>query len=121
MQVFDSQGSFLSYVNTSRDPLYGPQGLAITEDGSIVVSDSGNHCFKVYKHMMQWKSSSAVNWHSSGLNGTDRKRWWLVRNGINSSETDTEDESLQKGAAVNANRSPTTAITDVMAAILLTS
>lgn len=50
-QVFDSNGSFLSYVNTSADPLYGPQGLAITPEGTVVVSDSGNHCIKVYKYL----------------------------------------------------------------------
>lgn len=50
-QVFDSQGSFLSYVNTLADPLYGPQGMTLTPDGHIFVADSGNHCFKVYKYL----------------------------------------------------------------------
>lgn len=50
-QVFDSSGSFLSYINTSADPLYGPQGLALTSDGHVVVADSGNHCFKVYRYL----------------------------------------------------------------------
>ena len=52
-QVFDSEGSFLSYVNTSADPLYGPQGLTVTTDGFCAVADSGNHCFKIYKYL-QW-------------------------------------------------------------------
>lgn len=52
-QVFDSTGSFLSYINTSADPLYGPQGLALTSDGHVAVADSGNHCFKVYRYL-QW-------------------------------------------------------------------
>lgn len=51
VQVFDSSGSFLSYINTSADPLYGPQGLALTSDGHVVVADSGNHCFKVYRYL----------------------------------------------------------------------
>lgn len=51
LQVFDSNGSFLSYVNTSADPLYGPQGIAITPEGTVVVADSGNHCIKVYKYL----------------------------------------------------------------------
>lgn len=51
MQVFDSTGSFLSYINTSADPLYGPQGLALTSDGHVAVADSGNHCFKVYRYL----------------------------------------------------------------------
>ncbi|GFX15048.1 tripartite motif-containing protein 3 [Trichonephila clavipes] len=51
IQVFDMNGSFLSFINTFGDPLYGPQGLALTPDGHVVVSDSGNHCFKVYKYL----------------------------------------------------------------------
>ena len=54
IQIFDSQGSFLSFVNTVVCPLYGPQGLALTHDGHIVVADSGNHCFKLYKYL-QWR------------------------------------------------------------------
>lgn len=50
-QVFDGSGSFLSYINTAADPLYGPQGLALTSDGHVVVADSGNHCFKVYRYL----------------------------------------------------------------------
>lgn len=50
-QVFDSAGSFLSYINTAADPLYGPQGLALTSDGHVVVADSGNHCFKAYRYL----------------------------------------------------------------------
>ncbi|KAI1241397.1 hypothetical protein IHE44_0004870 [Lamprotornis superbus] len=49
--VFDSAGSFLSYINTAADPLYGPQGLALTSDGHVVVADSGNHCFKAYRYL----------------------------------------------------------------------
>ena len=29
------------------------QGLALTPDGNIVVADSGNHCFKIYKYLQQ--------------------------------------------------------------------
>ncbi|XP_076070313.1 tripartite motif-containing protein 2-like isoform X2 [Mytilus galloprovincialis] len=51
IQVFDSNGSFLTFVNTSADPLYGPQGLTVTPEGLVVVGDSGNHCYKVYKYL----------------------------------------------------------------------
>ncbi|XP_059080014.1 tripartite motif-containing protein 2-like [Tigriopus californicus] len=51
IQVFDSQGSFLAFVNTLACPLYGPQGVAVTPDGNIVVADSGNHCFKLYRYL----------------------------------------------------------------------
>ena len=51
IQIFDSQGSFLTFVNTLACPLYGPQGLAATNDGQIVVADTGNHCYKIYKYL----------------------------------------------------------------------
>lgn len=58
-QVFDSSGSFLSFVNTAADPLYGPQGLAVTSDGYVAVADSGNHCFKIYKYL-QWNPTEVL-------------------------------------------------------------
>uniref|UniRef100_A0A8D0A3W7 RING-type E3 ubiquitin transferase n=1 Tax=Sander lucioperca TaxID=283035 RepID=A0A8D0A3W7_SANLU len=51
VRLFRLTGSFLSYINTSADPLYGPQGLALTSDGHVAVADSGNHCFKVYRYL----------------------------------------------------------------------
>ena len=51
IQIFDSQGSFLSFVNTLACPLYGPQGVAATGDGQVVVADTGNHCYKIYKYL----------------------------------------------------------------------
>ena len=63
IQIFDSQGSFLSFVNTlAACPLYGPQGLALTHDGHVVVADSGNHCFKLYKYL-QWYT----DWRNNNL------------------------------------------------------
>uniref|UniRef100_A0A1I8GGC6 TRIM2_3 n=1 Tax=Macrostomum lignano TaxID=282301 RepID=A0A1I8GGC6_9PLAT len=50
IQVFNSEGSFLASVNTAGDQLYGPQGLAYcAKANQLVVVDTGNHCFKVYK------------------------------------------------------------------------
>jgi sugar lactone lactonase YvrE len=49
IQIFDSTGSFLAFVNTLACPLYGPQGVAMTTDGHVVVADSGNHCYKMYR------------------------------------------------------------------------
>ena len=51
LQVFDSQGSFLSFINTTAEPLYGPQGLTINVDNHVVVADSGNHCIKIYRYL----------------------------------------------------------------------
>jgi tripartite motif-containing protein 2/3 len=50
-QVFDSSGSFLSYIHTGGEPLYGPQGLDLSQDGQVIVADSGNHCLKMYKYL----------------------------------------------------------------------
>ncbi|KAI9565200.1 hypothetical protein GHT06_008981 [Daphnia sinensis] len=49
VQVFDRQGTFLQFIDSSFDPLYGPQGLSLC-DGILYVADSGNHCIKVYKY-----------------------------------------------------------------------
>ena len=50
-QVFDSTGSFLSFINTSADPLYGPQGLTINDERQVLVADSGHHCIKIYRYL----------------------------------------------------------------------
>ncbi|OQV13335.1 Tripartite motif-containing protein 3 [Hypsibius exemplaris] len=50
IQLFDHSGSFLAYVTTLANPLYGPQGLAIAQDGTIFACDSGNHTVRVYRH-----------------------------------------------------------------------
>lgn len=47
--MFDRQGTFLQFIDSSSDPLYGPQGLSLC-DGILYVADSGNHCIKVYKY-----------------------------------------------------------------------
>jgi len=52
-QIFDESGSFLSYINVEREPLYGPQGVTSTHQGYVAVADSGNQCIKVYR-ILQW-------------------------------------------------------------------
>ncbi|CAG0919786.1 unnamed protein product [Notodromas monacha] len=47
LQVFDYQGTFMGYINSHTDPLYGPQDLSITTAGVVVAVDSGNHCVKL--------------------------------------------------------------------------
>ncbi|PAA85920.1 hypothetical protein BOX15_Mlig003761g2 [Macrostomum lignano] len=52
LQIFNSEGRFLSSVSTHADQLYGPQGVAyLPEFNQLVVVDTGNHCFKVYKNL----------------------------------------------------------------------
>ena len=49
-QVFDNTGRYLSTVNTGATPLYGPQGLAMSPEGHVIVADTGNHAIKFYTY-----------------------------------------------------------------------
>ena len=61
-QIFDEDGCFLSLVDTSPAPLFGPQALFATRDNSVIVADSGNHCVKIFKYeVSQSLISSAYN------------------------------------------------------------
>jgi len=51
IQVFDANGSFLTFVNSAFDGVFGPQGLTVTADDLVVVADSGNHCYKQYRFL----------------------------------------------------------------------
>ncbi|XP_067949819.1 tripartite motif-containing protein 2-like [Watersipora subatra] len=50
IQIFDEEGSFLSLVDTSAAPLFGPQSIYATLDNRVIVADSGNHCVKVFRY-----------------------------------------------------------------------
>ena len=50
IQVFQSDGTFVSMIKSSGDPLSEPSGLAVTTDGHVFVSDWNNHCIKKYKY-----------------------------------------------------------------------
>ena len=50
VQVFDSNGSFISIIESTGDPLHSPCGLAVTADGYVYVVDTGNCCIKKYKY-----------------------------------------------------------------------
>ena len=49
-QVFDNTGRYLSTVNTAATALYGPQGLAMSPEGHVIVADTGNHAVKYYTY-----------------------------------------------------------------------
>jgi hypothetical protein len=49
-KVFDYQGTFVGYINSHSDPLYGPQDLTLTTSGVVVAVDSGNHCVKLLEN-----------------------------------------------------------------------
>src|SRR5262249_57540284 len=49
IQVFDADGNYLKHTWTTPDYRNGrPSGLAIDQDGNLLVSDSHYHCFRIY-------------------------------------------------------------------------
>ena len=50
IQVFRYDGTFVSMIESSEDPLKQPCGPAVTQDGHVYVCDRGNHCIKKYKY-----------------------------------------------------------------------
>ena len=55
VQVFKRDGTFVSMIESTEDPLDSPRGLAVTKDGYVYVVDSGHKCIKKYKYRdIQW-------------------------------------------------------------------
>ena len=55
VQVFRYDGTFVSMIDSTTDPLDEPCGLAITTDGYVYVADYGNDCIKKYRYRdMSW-------------------------------------------------------------------
>ena len=50
IQVFKNDGTFVSMIESFENPLLKPQGLAVTRDGHVFVSDMDNHCISKYKY-----------------------------------------------------------------------
>ena len=50
VQVFTNDGTFVSMIESTEDPLCNPRGLAVTTDGHVYVVDSNNDCIKKYKY-----------------------------------------------------------------------
>ena len=50
IQVFKTDGTFVSIIESESEPLSGPRGLAVTQDGYVYVADRHNHCIKKYKY-----------------------------------------------------------------------
>ena len=51
VQVIKYDGTPVSMIESTADPLNKPCGLAVTEDGFVYVVDRDNHCIKKYKYM----------------------------------------------------------------------
>ena len=50
IQIYGFDGTFASVIAGGDDPLSRPQGLAVTKDGFVYVTDGSNHCIKKYKY-----------------------------------------------------------------------
>ena len=50
VQVFRYDGTPVCVIESNKDPLDKPRGLAVTGDGHVYVVDRDNHCIKKYKY-----------------------------------------------------------------------
>ena len=50
VQIFKHDGTFVSMIESTEDPLNHPRGLTVTKDGFVYVVDSKNNCIKKYKY-----------------------------------------------------------------------
>ncbi|CAH1776810.1 unnamed protein product [Owenia fusiformis] len=51
VQIFKQGGIFTSCLESLNDRLSAPRGLAVTQDGYVMVADRDNHCVKKFKYM----------------------------------------------------------------------
>eukprot|EP00058_Branchiostoma_floridae_P003903 XP_002589391.1 hypothetical protein BRAFLDRAFT_77833 [Branchiostoma floridae] len=51
LQVFRPDGSWISSICSDGDKLNLPHGVAVTEDGHVFVTDTGDHCIRKYRYM----------------------------------------------------------------------
>ncbi|XP_070537491.1 tripartite motif-containing protein 2-like [Ptychodera flava] len=51
IQVFSSNGSFVSSIESEEDKLSNPHGIALAGDGLVLVADTRNKCIKKYRYM----------------------------------------------------------------------
>ena len=50
IQMFKSDGTFVSMIESSEDPLAEPRGLAINKDGYVYIGSTTDNCIKKYKY-----------------------------------------------------------------------
>eukprot|EP00058_Branchiostoma_floridae_P021286 XP_002606776.1 hypothetical protein BRAFLDRAFT_226091 [Branchiostoma floridae] len=51
LQVFHPDGTWVSSISSNEDKMYEPYGVAVTEDGYVFVTDTGDHCIRKYRYM----------------------------------------------------------------------
>lgn len=50
LQVFSRDGEFVSVIDSKGAALKQPRGVALTDDGHVLVTDRDNHCIKKYRY-----------------------------------------------------------------------
>ena len=50
IQVFRSDGSFVSCIDSLGDKINEPYNMAVTKDGHVLVADFKNNCIKKYRY-----------------------------------------------------------------------
>ena len=67
IQVFQFDGSFVSMIESIKDPISYPRALNVTKDGHVYVTDSGSHCIRKYKYRdMPWQQACKNQTEKSG-------------------------------------------------------
>ncbi|CAH1244168.1 TRIM3 [Branchiostoma lanceolatum] len=51
LQVFRPDGTWMATISSDGDKLNLPCGVAVTEDGHVFVTDTGDHCIRKYRYM----------------------------------------------------------------------
>ncbi|XP_066298988.1 tripartite motif-containing protein 3-like [Branchiostoma lanceolatum] len=51
LQVFRPDGNWVSTISSDGDKLNWPHGVAVTEDGHVFVTNTGDHCIRKYRYM----------------------------------------------------------------------
>ncbi len=51
IQVFRPDGTFVSLIDSQKDPINEPYNMAVTQDGHVYVADFKNNCVKKFKYM----------------------------------------------------------------------
>ena len=60
IKVFKYNGTFVSTIESTNDPLSSPRGLAVTKDGFVFVADRDNACIKKYRYRDMRKMATTL-------------------------------------------------------------
>ena len=51
IQVFKVRGDYVGSIESLGNPMNAPRGIAVTDDGHVLVADRDNHCIKKYQYL----------------------------------------------------------------------